>query len=45
MREALADRKCEMESATLVHALIRLDGECEVKGIVGVWEIGLHGAR
>ena len=44
MRETLADRKCEVKSATLVHALVGLDGECEVEGIVRVWEVGFHGA-
>lgn len=45
MRESLADRKCEMKPAALVHALIRLDSESKVEGIIGVWEVGLHGAR
>jgi hypothetical protein len=45
MRETLADRKCEVKSATLVHALVGFDSECEVKGIIGVWEVCFHGAR
>ena len=42
MREVLVDGEVEAEAAVLVHAFIRLDRECEVEDIIGVWEVGLH---
>jgi hypothetical protein len=44
MGETLTDREREVESATFVHAFIRFDCECEVERIVGVGEVGFHGA-
>jgi hypothetical protein len=44
MGEALTDREREVESATFVHAFIRLDCEREVERIVRVGEVGFHGA-
>ena len=40
--EVLVDREVEMESSTLVHALVWLDGESEVEDIIWVRELGLH---
>lgn len=41
MREVLVYRKVEVESATLVHALIRLDRKYEVQNVVRVREFRL----
>ena len=43
VREALTNRKREVEPASLVHALIRLDRKREVQRVVWIWEIRLHG--
>ena len=44
VREVLVDRKGEMEAASFIHALVWLDGQCEIENVVRVWEVGLHGA-
>ena len=41
--KVLVDGECEVEDPTLVHALVRLDGEGEIKDVVGVREGGTHG--
>lgn len=42
--EVLIDGKGEVESAALVHSLIRFDGQRKVEDVVGVWEMHFHGA-
>lgn len=44
MWEILVDREAEVEHATLVHALVGLDGESEVEDVVGVGEGHFHRA-
>ncbi len=34
--KALADRKCEVESATFVHSFVWLDSEGKIQGIIGI---------
>ena len=38
MREVLINGEAEVERTAFVHALVRLDGECEVQDIVGIGE-------
>lgn len=40
--EILIDRETEVEYATLVHALVRFDGESEIEDIVWVREGHFH---
>jgi hypothetical protein len=44
VRIVIVHREREDETATLVHPLVRLDGEREVEDIVRIWERSLHGA-
>jgi len=40
--EVLVHREAEVEHATFVHALVRLDGQGEVEDVVGVREGHFH---
>ena len=42
MREVLVDGEGEVESATFVHSLVRLDRQDKVEDVVGVWKMHLH---
>ena len=42
VREVLVDLEVEPEASALVHALVGVDCELEVKDIVGVREVRLH---
>ena len=41
--KVLVDSEREVENPAFVHALVRLDCECEVEDVVGVGEVGPHG--
>ena len=43
MRESLGDGEREMKPSAFVHTFVGLDRKCEVEGIIGIREIGLHG--
>lgn len=38
--EVLVDGECEVEAPALVHALVWLNSEVEVKNVVWIWELG-----
>ena len=42
MRKVLVDSECKVEASTLVHALVGLNREREVKDIVWIREVCLH---
>lgn len=44
MGEVLVDGEAKVEDTTLIHALVRLDGQGEVKDVIGVRERHFHRA-